>query len=79
LATLERNTFTKFYAALGQGYLPLSPQVVNSEEIVKWAYNVALTRFEEVWEPRRAKKIAPLADMVCRPFVYIKSFLILSF
>ena len=28
------------------------------------AYNVALTRFQEVWSPQRAKLIAPMADML---------------
>ena len=28
------------------------------------AYNVALTRFQEVWTPTRAKLIAPMADML---------------
>ena len=28
------------------------------------AYNVALTRFQEVWVPTRAKLIAPMADML---------------
>jgi hypothetical protein len=41
------------------------------------AYNVALTRFHEVWQPVRQKHIAPMADMVsivvcnifCKTFV----------
>ena len=50
-------------SALQQGFLPLQPQTVQNEETIKWAYNVALTRFTETWQPRREKKIAPLADM----------------
>lgn len=62
-ASNEKRTFTQFWTALQQGYLPLQPTTLQNEQIVKWAYNVGLTRFEEVWEPKRAKKIAPMADM----------------
>src|SRR5210317_82416 len=31
---------------------------------MKKAYNVALTRFQEVWEPVRQKLIVPYADML---------------
>ena len=53
-----------FANALRKGYVPLSEETLYDEEIVKWAYNVALTRFHEVWEPSRQKLIAPMADMV---------------
>ena len=65
LATTERNTYSRFLNAIREGYLPLSPQTLSNDQLVKWAYNVALTRFTEVWVPRREKKIAPMADMVC--------------
>ena len=32
--------------------------------VVKWAYNVALTRYHEVWQPTRQKLIAPMVDML---------------
>ena len=50
--------------AIRKGYLPLSQETLDNDHIIKWAYNVALTRFHEVWEPTRAKKLTPLADMV---------------
>jgi hypothetical protein len=53
-----------FANALRKGYVPLSEETLYNEEVVKWAYNVALTRFHEVWEPNRQKLIAPMADMV---------------
>ena len=53
-----------FNMALKQGYVPLSYDTINNREVVKWAYNVALTRFQEVWQPERAKLIAPMADML---------------
>lgn len=39
--------------------------VINSNiQYIIQAYNVALTRFQEVWVPSRAKLIAPMADML---------------
>ncbi|KAL7541276.1 hypothetical protein ACHAWF_006899 [Thalassiosira exigua] len=65
LASSERQNYSNFVAAIRQGgYLPLSPEVINDGRVLKWAYNVALTRFHEVWQPERAKLIAPLADML---------------
>ena len=64
LAMAERNTYSRFLNALRQGYLPISQQTLQDDSLVKWAFNVALTRFNEVWEPRRQKLIAPLGDMV---------------
>lgn len=63
LAVNERNTYSRFVNALRKGYVPLSEETVNSDVVVKWAYNVALTRFHEVWSPQREKKLAPVADM----------------
>ncbi|KAL3915404.1 MAG: hypothetical protein SGILL_005671 [Bacillariaceae sp.] len=63
LAMAERNTYSRFLNALRQGYLPLSQQTLQDDNLIKWAYNVALTRFNEIWEPRRQKLIAPLGDM----------------
>jgi len=64
LASSERINYSHFANALRQGYVPFNPDTINNEQIVKWAYNVALTRFEEVWEPQRNKLIAPMADML---------------
>ena len=64
LASTERINYGHFAAAIRQGFVPLSQETLNNEAVVKWAYNVALTRFHEVWQPERAKLIAPLADMV---------------
>lgn len=65
LASSERQNYSNFVAAIRQGgYLPLSQEIINDGRVLKWAYNVALTRFHEVWQPERAKLIAPLADMI---------------
>lgn len=64
LARNERNTYSRFLNAIRQGYVPLSQETLKNDKIVKWAYNVALTRFEEVWEPTRQKLIVPYADML---------------
>ena len=63
-ASNERINYLHFANALRKGYVPLSEETLYNEEVVKWAYNVALTRFHEVWEPNRQKLIAPMADMV---------------
>ena len=63
-ASNERINYLHFANALRKGYVPLSEETLYDEEVVKWAYNVALTRFHEVWEPSRQKLIAPMADMV---------------
>lgn len=55
-----------FANALRKGFVPLSQETLYDEQVVKWAYNVALTRFHEVWQPSRQKLIAPMADMVSR-------------
>ncbi len=64
LASNERKTYEFFANALRKGYVPLSQETLYNEDVVRWAYNVALTRFHEVWEPTRQKLIAPMADMV---------------
>jgi len=64
LASNERINFVNFYAALKKVYGPLSPNTVLNKKLVRWAYNVALTRFHEVWQPERAKVIGPMADML---------------
>eukprot|EP00581_Thalassiosira_minuscula_P013224 CAMPEP_0183734462 /NCGR_PEP_ID=MMETSP0737-20130205/43878_1 /TAXON_ID=385413 /ORGANISM="Thalassiosira miniscula, Strain CCMP1093" /LENGTH=407 /DNA_ID=CAMNT_0025967955 /DNA_START=211 /DNA_END=1434 /DNA_ORIENTATION=+ len=64
LTSNERINYSHFVNALRQGFVPLSPEVVNNDAVVKWAYNVAFTRFHEVWEPTRQKLIAPMADML---------------
>jgi hypothetical protein len=62
LASNERINYGFFADALRQGYVQLN--CINDERVVKWAYNVALTRFHEIWQPSRQKLIAPMADML---------------
>ena len=64
LSLCERITFDKFQDSLRKGYLPLSQDTLQNDSLILWAYNVALTRFTEVWVPRREKKLTPMADMV---------------
>jgi len=65
LASSERQNYSNFVAAIRQGgYLPLSQETIQDGTVLKWAYNVALTRYHEVWQPERAKLIAPMADMI---------------
>lgn len=65
LAMDEFDTYSSFANALRQGFIGcISQNTVQNDEVVKWAYNVALTRFHEVWKPTRQKMIAPMADMV---------------
>jgi len=64
LTSSERHNFGHFVRALRQGYVPLSPDTIRSREVVRWAYNVALTRYHEYYQPDRAKLIAPMADML---------------
>lgn len=63
LSMNERNTYSRFVNAIRRGYMPLRPDTINDDKVVKWAYNVALTRFHEVWEPTRQKYLVPMADM----------------
>lgn len=64
LTSTEKVSYMHFFRALYQGYVPLSQETIANRDVVKWAYNVALTRFHEIWEPERAKIIGPVADML---------------
>jgi len=50
--------------ALRQGYVPLSQETISNKEVVKWAYNVAMTRYHECFLSERTKVIAPMVDMI---------------
>lgn len=63
LSQTERNNYTKFLNALRKGYSPLSQQTIDNDQLIKWAYNAALTRHQVVVAGKE-KKITPLADMV---------------
>jgi len=63
LAKFERDTFMNFFNGIDQGAIPLSRDTIDNYDACEWAYNVALTRFTEVWQPTRQKYIAPMADM----------------
>ena len=43
---------------------PNSSSALHVKSNYSGAYNVALTRFIEVWQPNRQKKIAPMVDMI---------------
>lgn len=61
----ERNTYSRFLNALrGVEYTPLKEDTIYNARIVKWAYNVALTRFHETWQPSRQKLLIPMVDML---------------
>jgi len=60
----ERINCSHFTNALRQGYVPLSQETKSNRQVTQWAYNIALTRFHEVWQPQRAKIIGPMADML---------------
>eukprot|EP00581_Thalassiosira_minuscula_P004565 CAMPEP_0183742846 /NCGR_PEP_ID=MMETSP0737-20130205/64907_1 /TAXON_ID=385413 /ORGANISM="Thalassiosira miniscula, Strain CCMP1093" /LENGTH=472 /DNA_ID=CAMNT_0025978441 /DNA_START=42 /DNA_END=1460 /DNA_ORIENTATION=+ len=64
LASTERINYGHFNMALKQGNVPLSYETSSNRGVVKWAYNIALTRYHEVWQPERAKVIGPMADML---------------
>lgn len=64
LSMNERNAYSRFLNAIRKGFLPLNPDVTGDDSVMKFAYNVALTRFHEVFEPTRQKLIAPMADMI---------------
>mmetsp|Transcript_31074 Transcript_31074/g.59028 ORF Transcript_31074/g.59028 Transcript_31074/m.59028 type:complete len:472 (+) Transcript_31074:55-1470(+) len=66
LTSTERINFYHFSTALRQvsDYGPISRNTILNKKVVRWAYNVALTRFHEVWQPERAKVIGPVADML---------------
>jgi len=63
LASNERSFYLSCLGSIRQGYFNLQPSTIDNEQVVQWAYNVALTRFTEVWQPSRQKLIAPMADM----------------
>ena len=63
LASMERDNYAYFYGALVRGNVPLSPDTTADDNLVRWAYNVALTRHQVVI-PQVEKKIAPFADMI---------------
>jgi len=63
MASNERTFFLNCLNSIRQGYFNLQPSTIENEMVVQWAYNVALTRFTEVWQPSRQKLIAPMADM----------------
>jgi len=63
VAKFERDTYLNFFNGIDQGNIPLSRNTIDNEAACEWAYNVALTRFTEVWQPVRQKYIAPMADM----------------
>lgn len=64
LTSTERINYAHFARALRQGFVPLQQSTIGNKVVVKWAYNVALTRFHEIWQPDRAKIIGPVADML---------------
>ncbi len=55
LSMNERNAYSRFLNAIRKGFLSLNPDVINDDTLMKFAYNVALTRFHEVFEPTRQK------------------------
>lgn len=55
LSVNERNAYSRFLNAIRKGFLELNPDVINDDSVMKFAYNVALTRFHEVFEPTRQK------------------------
>ena len=63
LASMERDNYGYFFQALNAGNVPLRPDTISNDDIVRWAYNVALTRHQVV-VPAVEKTIAPLADMI---------------
>jgi hypothetical protein len=64
LAMNERNAYSRFAATIRKGFLNLNRDVIDDDSVMKFAYNVAYTRFHEVFEPNRQKLIAPMADML---------------
>ncbi|KAL7530338.1 hypothetical protein ACHAXR_003434 [Thalassiosira sp. AJA248-18] len=69
LTSNERLAYSHFARALRNTgdvtyYLPLSEDTIFDDDVVKWAYNVALTRYHEAWQPECMKVIGPMADMI---------------
>lgn len=75
LSQKERNNYAKFLNALRKGYSPLSQQTIDNDQLIKWAYNVALTRHQVVIAGKE-KKITPLADMVCNNIVIVRCYVV---
>jgi len=63
LASMERENYAYFFQALNGGNVPLRVETIGNDDIIRWAYNVALTRHQVVI-PAVEKKMAPLADMI---------------
>jgi len=63
LTSSEKENYLQFSGAVRAGYIEFSKSTTDDDRILQWAYNVALTRFTEVWQPTRQKLIAPMADM----------------
>ncbi|KAL3810290.1 hypothetical protein ACHAXA_008658 [Cyclostephanos tholiformis] len=59
LALSERQNFVNFQKAIRNG--PFSEEILKNVTVLKWAYNVALTRSTDIGGGERV--IAPLADM----------------
>lgn len=64
----ERTNFVNFQKALK--YVPLGEETKRDVAVVKWAYNVAVTRSFEFNGDRR---IAPMGDMVRRVVLCVKN------
>ena len=64
LASSERDNYFYFREAISFSHLDFDKETLDDDRIMQWAYNVALTRFTEVWQPTRQKLIPPLGDMV---------------
>ncbi|KAL9189292.1 hypothetical protein ACHAXT_011782 [Thalassiosira profunda] len=61
----ERLSYSHFARAIqNTGCVPISDETKGDDSVLKWAYNVALTRYHDVWQPRCVKIIAPMADMI---------------
>ena len=59
LALSERQNFVNFQKAIRNG--PFSEEILKNVTVLKWAYNVALTRSTDIGGGERV--MAPLADM----------------
>ena len=69
LTSNERLSYSHFARALRNDentgfYVGLSEETIYNDDVVKWAYNVALTRYHEAWMPECTRVIGPMADMI---------------
>lgn len=69
LTSNERLSYSHFARALRNDentgfYVGLSEETIYNDDVVKWAYNIALTRYHETWQPECTKVIGPMADML---------------